>query len=90
MNTDNTTERRYITLPDFLLPAEIAKAVNLYKRYRMTGDPSNQHRSYADIVAEEIIRPVIARINETLGQENDPMYMAYCVEYVLGQQIPKR
>ena len=56
------------TLKDFLTDREIRRAMELQN---------------ARAICEEIIRPAIARINRALGQENDPMYIAYAVEYAL-------
>lgn len=36
-------------------------------------------------IAERVIKPNLEAINAKLGQENDPMYLAYAVEYVLTQ-----
>jgi hypothetical protein len=41
------------------------------------------------VVCEQIICPNLERINRTLGQENDPMHLAYAVEYVLGLALHK-
>lgn len=35
-------------------------------------------------IHDEVIKPNISTINKLLGQENDPMYLAYAVEYALG------
>jgi len=40
---------------------------------------------FASKVAAELIRPNIARINQRLGQENNPSYSAHAVEYVFSQ-----
>lgn len=66
-----------ITLADFLLPPEIEKAVALYKE----AAPG----TFGQRCAAEIIEPVMPRINAALGQENNARYLAYVVEYVLGQ-----
>lgn len=57
-----------ITLADFLTPEEIDRAIRLRDRKK---------------VRDEIVLPNMARINEELGQENDPDYLAYAVEYVM-------
>jgi hypothetical protein len=57
-----------ITITDFLTNEEIKKAV---------------HLKTATLIRDNIIEPNIDRINKSLGQENDPMYLAYAVEYVL-------
>lgn len=33
-----------------------------------------------------IVKPNMERINEMLGQENDPDYIAYAIEYLAQQQ----
>lgn len=35
-------------------------------------------------ICELIIKPSINRINKKLGQQNDPMFLSYLVEYVIG------
>ena len=41
----------------------------------------NDHK----FLKEEIVEPVIARINRVTGQDNDPTYWAYALEYALNQ-----
>jgi hypothetical protein len=64
-----------ITIGDFLTDGEITRAMQLYK-----SDRANFHT----VVLEQIIRPNMARINQALGQENDPDYLAYMVEWVFN------
>lgn len=68
-----------ITLADFLTDEEIHRAQELY-----TKDRANFH----DKVLKEIIEPNMGRINKALGQENSADYLAYAVEFVLGQYGP--
>lgn len=56
-------------LKDFLTDDEIKQAQQLKK---------------AKDICRVIIQPNIARINTQLGQENDEMYLAYMVEYVVS------
>lgn len=65
-----------ISLHDFLTDVEIRKAMDLYQQ-----DRDNFHRR----CLEEIIKPNMDRINAALGQENDPGFLAYAVEYVMTQ-----
>ena len=58
-----------VTLLDFLTKKEIEYAREL---------------KVANEIKKKIIQPNIARINKTLGQKNDPMYISYMVEYVLS------
>ena len=62
------TTRCPMTLPQILTRAEIKKAIRLKDRIA---------------VRDQIIIPNMARINRSLGQENNPDYLAYAVEYVL-------
>lgn len=66
-------------LDDFLTRKEIARAQALYRA------TSEGPEGYARLVCAELIRPNIARINAALGQPNDPMYLAYAVEYAMRQ-----
>ena len=65
-----------VTVQQFLTPDEIVTAVKLFRE--MDGQPG-----YANAVCDKLIRPNIARINAALGQENDPKYLAYAVEYAI-------
>ncbi len=58
-----------ITLYDFLTADEIKLA---------------QQLKVAKEICRVIIEPNISRINKDLGQENDKMYLAYVVEYVVS------
>lgn len=58
-----------ITIDQFLTPAQIKLSANL---------------KTARAICDQVITPNIATINQKLGQENDPMYLAYAVEYVLS------
>lgn len=69
---------KQITLPDFLTKEQIEKAHELY--VAKAGTPG-----FAQAVKEILIEPNIEEINRKLGQENDPMYLAYAVEYVFSQ-----
>lgn len=71
-----------VRLPDFLTDKEIALAMQMWR-----GKWLEDGKTYAQRVADKIIKPNMARINKALGQENDPMYLAYMVEYVLGMAL---
>lgn len=68
-----------ITIDQILTAKEIAQAQRLYRTLGGT-------RHFARAVKEKLIEPNMERINKALGQENDPMYLAYCIEHVLNQQ----
>lgn len=69
---------KQITLDMFLTDAELEQCGKLYDTLGTTG-------KFAKTVCAEVITPKIERINAALGQENDPMFLAYAVEYVLMQ-----
>jgi hypothetical protein len=64
------TEVKMVTLGDFLSPSDIRKASQL-------NDVKEIH--------DQIIAPQLSDINAKLGQENDPMYLAYMVVYAIEQ-----
>lgn len=63
-------QQRTMVLTDFLTSAEIKRAMKLKR---------------AQDINAEIITPNIERINKAIGQENEPMYLAYAVEYVVSK-----
>jgi len=68
------------TLSDILATdAEVKRAVQLFK--------SCKSGTFAKTIAEELIKPKIKEINRRLGQENNPFYLAYLVEYAISQTI---
>ena len=64
------SDTRMIAITDFLSEVQIKKAAKL---------------GNAKKICEEITKPNITEINKKLEQENDPMYLAYAVEYALRQ-----
>lgn len=67
---------RTVSIKDFLSTVQIRKAIAIYKR-----KPANLHKE----LLEQIILPNMAEINRKLGQENNPDYMAYAVEFALNE-----
>jgi len=67
--------KKKVRLSDFLTVEELVEAI---KMYRETGEGT-----FANKCAEEIITPILSRINAKLGQENHPLFLAYMVEYAL-------
>lgn len=72
-----------VLLKDFLTEEEIVAATKLYRQWRNTGKT-------ATMICDEIIQPNIARINKALGQENDPKYLAYLVEYSCTMAVARQ
>lgn len=59
-----------VHLSDFLKDHEIKQALFLRTKAK---------------IKERLIIPNLERINASLGQENNPDYLAYAVEYVVSQ-----
>ncbi len=67
---------RKVTIGEFLTEEQIKQAVAIF-----AANPSTPARELCD----RLIRPNLKEINRKLGQENDPMYLAYAVEYVIRE-----
>jgi hypothetical protein len=63
---------KYATIRDILTDEETVRAYGWYKEME-TG--------FAQRLCKEIIQPNLERINRKLGQQNEPMYLAYLIEY---------
>lgn len=68
-------ERNYmldkkVTIGQFLTNEQIIEAFKLKK---------------ASPICEQVIKPNLKEINEKLGQDNDPMYLAYMIEYLINK-----
>lgn len=70
----NEDKMKKITIQDFLTDDEIKLAIKLGK---------------AKEIAEQITKPNMERIDRALGQKNDPMYLAYAIEYAISQGAQK-
>lgn len=64
--------RKMVSVTDFLTSEEIKRAMEL---------------KTAKLIREQIVEPNIKRINVKLGQENDPMYLSYMIEYILSVRL---
>jgi hypothetical protein len=59
-----------VTLNEILTPKQVAAAA----RCRTARE-----------ICDRVVAPNLQEINERLGQENDPMYLAYVIEFALGR-----
>ena len=64
-----------MTTTDFLSGSQIISALKIWR----------DERSPAKRICEEVIKPNIQEINRKLGQENEPMYLAYVCEYIFNE-----
>lgn len=81
-----------VSLEDVLSQVEIEQARTLYKRYQ---EIKAEHFdiahgvSFNDLIVDQIIEGAMPRINEVTGQENNPRYIGYMVEYWLNLERVK-
>jgi hypothetical protein len=68
---------KHMTLKDFLTDAQIAECVTIAQ------EPDPSEPSLARRICARVIEPNLAEINRKLGQENDPRYLGYLIEYAL-------
>lgn len=66
-----------VAIGELFTAEELDRAKALY----VAADPG----TFARRCAEEIVAPILARINEKTGQENDARYLAYAIEYAMDQ-----
>jgi len=71
---------RYVAVREFLSETEMQKVFTMYCRARSEG-----RTDFAQRLVEEVIRPKLFRINTSLGQKNDPWYLAFAIEAALFQ-----
>jgi len=64
-------QHRTVRIKDFLTDEDISRL-------------ETESITEAKEICEKIIRPQIDKINRKLGQENDPMFLAYMVEYAIS------
>jgi hypothetical protein len=65
------------TLGSILTPHELTLAQNIFL------EASSENESAAARITAEIVEPNIERINKATGQENDPRYLGYAIEFAL-------
>ncbi|RDJ35099.1 MAG: hypothetical protein DWQ19_09705 [Crenarchaeota archaeon] len=65
-----------ITINDFLSVPQIKAAWKIYQESPM---------GFARKCADEVIGPNIKKINKRLGQQNDPLFLAYLCEHAFNE-----
>lgn len=68
--------RKKTRLKDFLTDGEIIECIHIKNQLGANA---------ARVICEKVVKPNLKRINETLRQENDAMYLAYAIERVLNE-----
>lgn len=74
-----TTETKTVTLPDFLTRKQIEEAKAIF-------DSEKDTRAVRRI-CDEVIAPNMVEIDRKIGQENDPMYLAYAAMHVFQRTM---
>lgn len=74
---------KLVTIGEFLTEQQLQRAIELFEAYR---EKAPLH-GFAQQLATEVIEPSLEDINRKLGQENDPMFLAYMVEYALRKTV---
>jgi hypothetical protein len=71
------TPLKEVKIGDFLEESECKELVEIYKKSKAKDK---------DFVQEcvEFLTPKMTKINEKIGQENDPLYMSYVFQWFLG------
>lgn len=67
----------HVTINDVFDAAQLRQLKKVYR----------EHYGKSDLHSKlvQAITPMMPKIDERLGQENDPNYLAYMVEYLLGK-----
>lgn len=73
--SEENKQPKQVTLADFLDGQQIDDAISIWRR---SETPAKE-------IADKVIAPNIGKINLKLGQENDPLYLAYMVEAVFNE-----
>lgn len=67
--------RRRVALADFLTDAQINQALAIWRK---SITPAKR-------IADEVMAPNMNEINAKMGQENDPLFLAYMCEHVFNE-----
>lgn len=71
------TEPKMVRASDLFTVDEIKRAIRLYRECKA------EFRRFNPECRDQIVKPVLARINRVTGQTNDPSYIAYVLEYLI-------
>lgn len=75
---------KQVSLKDFLDESEIKKIISISKKHDINSS------SFITTVHDEVIKPNIAKINKKLGQENDPKFLSYAIQYIFMTAAQKQ
>lgn len=68
---------KQVTIAELFTDNEIKAAVKLHAECK----PGEFNRR----VVEQLVRPIMPRINKATGQENDERYIGYMLEFAIAQ-----
>jgi hypothetical protein len=91
---EQTPNRKMIVLTDLFTEKEIDDSFKIIADH-WTVLPHAQHGrdqvpALTDVLVEKIVDPVLCRINEKTGQQNDARYLAYVLQYAYLKTQEKR
>lgn len=70
---------KHMLITDFLTLDQIKQASDIYERHLgLVGGAMHEE------IKRLVVLPNMAQINAKIGQENDPDYITYAIEYVIG------
>jgi hypothetical protein len=64
-----------VSIDELFTPDELAQALAIWRRLET---PAHE-------ICEKVVKPNMARVNTKLDQENNPLYIAYMIEYVFNE-----
>lgn len=73
------SSHRNVTIGDIFTAEELQRANDIIKAH----DKSNGNVALIDTLENEIVVPVLPRINQSTGQDNDARYLAYMLEHII-------
>jgi len=75
---------KIIQVPKFSLADLFSREeITAVEKLWVTCNGEGQYRQFHMACKVEIVEPAMERINKITGQENDPDYIAYCIEFAL-------
>jgi hypothetical protein len=69
---------RNFTIAQLFTPEQIEKAATIVRHY-----DHNCGKTLNELLVERVVKDAMPHIDQVSGQENDPRYMAYLLEYAL-------
>lgn len=72
-----------LAIVDILTDDEGERCIKLYREVKTNSRNGAAMRLFAHRCADEIIKSILDRINRKTGQDNDPVFVAYMIEFAI-------